>query len=124
MFSAAKWLVPAGMLLAAAAAGCASDRPHEYGLDRPPADQVDPRDSGLQSADVVAASDRMAASLLSDPKLNASRTQWTLVVDHVEDLTTDKSWGHDYDIFIERLRTKLFQQSQGRVQLVENRARF
>lgn len=122
MFNRSTAVMAAGMMLGVA--GCASDTPHEYGQDRPPVDQVDPRDRGLQSYDVVAASDKMAASLLSDPKLNASTTQWTMVVDHFEDDTTDKTFNHDYDIFIERLRSKLFQQSNGRVQLIENKARF
>jgi hypothetical protein len=105
------------------AAGCASERP-DYSQDRPPADQVDPRDRGLQGYDVIAASDKMANDLLSQKELNESRTQWTIVVDKVEDSTTDNVFRHNYDIFIERLRTKLFQLGKGRVRLIENKARF
>lgn len=122
MYSRYKAIVAAGIL--GAVAGCASDRPHEYGQDRPPVDQVDPRDRGLQSYDVVAASDKMAASLLSLRELNDSATKWTIVVDHVDDLTTDKIFRHDYDIFLERLRVKLFQGSQGRIALIENKAKL
>jgi len=111
--------------LAALLAGCASDKPHEYGQDRPPADQVDPRDRGLQSMDVIAASDKMAMELLSSPALNASRNQWTVVIDRVEDSTSDRNFsGRNYDIFLERLRTRLFQLGHGRIQLIENKARF
>src|SRR5205085_1652744 len=87
-----------------------------------PVDQLDPRDRGLQSKDVVAASDKMAADLLADPNLNASRTQWTIVVDRVENNTSDPR--ANLDIFIRRLRTALFQQGRGRVQLIENRAKL
>jgi PBP1b-binding outer membrane lipoprotein LpoB len=105
-------------------AGCASDQPAGYGADRPPADQVDPGSTGLQGYDVMAASDKMAADLLSQSELNASRTQWTIVVSNVEDNTTDNVFRHNYDIFIERLRTRLFQLGKGRVRLIENKDRF
>jgi PBP1b-binding outer membrane lipoprotein LpoB len=104
------------------ATGCASGP--DYQQDRPAADQVDPRDRGLQGYDVMAASDKMAADLLSQPELNESRTQWTIVVDKVEDATTDNVFRTNYDIFIERLRTRLFQLGKGRVRLIENKARF
>jgi hypothetical protein len=45
--------------LAGAMIGC-SDKPHEYGKERPPVDEIDGRDTGLQSKDVVNASDKMA----------------------------------------------------------------
>lgn len=82
------------------------------------------RDTGLQSYDVVAASDKMAASLLALPELNASSTKWTIVVDHVDDLTTDKTFRHDYDIFLAALKNKIFRGSSGRIQLIENKAKF
>jgi PBP1b-binding outer membrane lipoprotein LpoB len=124
MFSGWKYGATAALLALPIVAGCASDKPSEYGSDRPPADQVDPRDTGLQGYDVMAASDKMANDLLSQPELNASRTQWTIVVDKVEDDTTDNVFRHNYDIFIERLRTRLFQLGKGRVRLIENKARF
>ncbi len=124
MFSGWKLMALAG-LGAGLLAGCASDKPAGYGSDRPPVDQVDPRDRGLQSMDVVAASDKMAMELLSSPALNQSRTQWTVVIDRVEDSTTDRNFsGTNYDIFLERLRTKIFQLGHGRIQLIENKARF
>ncbi len=122
MFSG--WKYGAVFVALAIAAGCASDKPSDYGSDRPPADQVDPRDNGLQSYDVIAASDKMANELLSLQELNASRTQWTIVVAQVEDHTTDNVYRHNYDIFIERLRTRIFQLGKGRVRLIENKARY
>jgi hypothetical protein len=105
--------------LAGPVSGCAKDKPHEYGRERPPVDQLDPRDRGLQSKDVVQASDQMAMDLLADPALNASPTQLTIVVDHVENRTV--SARHDLDIFLERLKSNLARQSKGRVTLIENR---
>jgi hypothetical protein len=108
----------AALTLGLAIAGC-SDKPHDYGRARPPVGELDSRDRGLQSKDIVSASDQMAQDLLADPRLNASHTQWLMVVDHVENHTTDR--GFDMDIFLERLRVNLGKQGKGRVQLVENR---
>jgi len=99
--------------------GCFHDKPHEYGQQRPPVDDLDKRDAGLQSKDVVQASDDMAMKLLADPQLNASHTRWTIVVDNVENKTVNAR--HDLDIFLQRLKTNLARQGRGRVQLIENR---
>ena len=101
-------------------AGCQS----EYDKQRPPLDQVDKRDRGLQSDTVLQASDQIAMSLLALPELNASERQWTLVVDRMEDRTIDEKFNFDYDIFLERLRTNLARQGRGRVRLIENKQRF
>lgn len=120
MRDAIKTLLGAGVIvLAAAGLGCHEDRPHEYGQQRPPVDRIDPRDSGLQSKDVVAASEQMAMDLLALPELNASRERWLIVVDRAENLTTDSR--QNLDIFLFRLRQQLAQKGRGRVQLVENR---
>src|SRR5437868_1727662 len=74
-------------------AGCYHEPP---GPQRPSVDTLDPRDRGLQSLDINQAADRMAASLLSDPGLNASHSRWTLVVGHMEDLTHDRTAVTDY----------------------------
>jgi hypothetical protein len=100
-------------------AGCAS---HDYGTQRPDVAQLDPRDRGLQSKDVVQASDQMAMDLLSDPGLNSSQTRWTIVVDRVENHTVNSRF--DLDVFLQRLKAKLAQQGKGRVQLIENRAKY
>lgn len=116
MNKALAWMSLIGLL---AMGGCYHDKPHEYGQQRPPVDELDKRDRGLQSKDVVQASDEMAQSLLSDPKLNASKTQWVIVVDRVDNQTVNSRF--DMDIFLERLKAALFKHGQGRVQLVENR---
>src|SRR4051794_23420875 len=83
----------AALVPVAGVAGCNDhDRPTEYGKQRPPVDQLDSRDRGLQSADVLQASDQIVASLLASPELNNSSKQWTLVVSHVEDRTRDKKF--------------------------------
>ena len=110
-------ILSAGLLLGIV--GCYSDRPHEYGQQRPPVDRIDERDGGLQSKDVVSASDRMSMDLLTLPELNDSRARWTIVVDRVENLTAERR--QDLDIFLERLRVNLAKQGRGRVQLIENR---
>jgi hypothetical protein len=99
-------------------AGCAKD----YGDRRPDVSQLDPRDSGLQSKDVVQASDQMAMDLLSDPTLNASGQRWTIVVDRVENHTVNSRF--DLDVFLQRLRAKLATEGKGRVQLIENKAKY
>ena len=108
--------------LVAGITGCSSDRPHQYGQDRPPVTDLYSEDRGLQSKDVVSASDQMAHDLLADPRLNASATQWTIVVDHI----TDESRDHrvNMDIFLERLKMNLARYGNGRVQLIENRAKL
>src|SRR3954463_74662 len=104
-------------------AGCEHhDKPHGYGNARKPIDEIEDRGRGLQSKDVVQASDKMAMDLLADPNLNASQSQWTIVVDHVDNQTSDPH--ANLDIFLQRLRTQLFQQGRGRIQLIENRAKL
>ena len=120
-FMKTKWAV--GLMgILALTAGCYHDKPHEYGQQRPPVDELDRRDRGLQSKDVVQASDQMTMDLLADPNLNASHTRWTIVVDHVENKTISSRF--DMDIFLQRLKTNLFRQGKGRVQLIENREKL
>lgn len=108
----------------AAATGCSSDKPHDYGRERPSINEIDSRDRGLQSADVNHAADQMAADLLSDPQLNASRTQWTIVTTPATDRTLDRRGRINYDIFIQALQDRLARQGQGRITLIANRDQF
>ena len=103
-------------------AGACQDRPHDYDRQRPPIDELDRRDRGLQSTDVVRASDQMAMDLLALPEMNAADHRWTIVVDHVENRTGSNHF--DLDIFLERLRVNLAKHGKGRVQLIENRAKL
>ncbi len=108
--------------LLALAAGCSQDRPRDYASQRPDVGQLDERDRGLQSKDVVSATDQLAVDLLQAPELNASRTQWTMVVTNVENQTSDPRY--NLDIFTERFRVNLNRYGKGRVTLIENKAKF
>jgi hypothetical protein len=103
-------------------AGCASDRPHDYGDSRPPVDAISPDDRGLQSKDVVSASDQMAQDLLALPELNRSQNRWTIVVDHVDNQTQNHRF--NLDIFLDRLRVNLAKYGHDRVALIENKAKY
>lgn len=116
------WILSAGVV--AMIVGCSSDKPHEYGRQRPPADQVDSRDRGLQSMDLIAATDRMASELIAYPEVRDNPNQLTIVVDNMEDNTTDRDWHSNYQIFLDRLKTNLFNYGHGRVTLIENKGQF
>jgi hypothetical protein len=99
-------------VLAAGMAGCSHDR-EDYG---PP---------GLSGHDVKAATDQVAADLLSDPALNSDTHQWTIVVGTMKDETSDRGFSAtNYNIFLARLKANLFQLSRGRVTLIQNNASF
>jgi hypothetical protein len=116
-------VLSAGLLLGVAA-GCHSDKPHQYGKERPPVDQLDARDAGLQSKDVVSASDQMAQDLLTQvPELHSSREKWTIVFSPAENYTTDRR--QNLNLFIDRLRVRLRQLDGGKdIAIIENRDRF
>jgi hypothetical protein len=111
-------------LLAGLGVGCTNDTPHDYGQQRSDINQLDPRDSGLQSKDVQAATSQMVQSLLALPDLNNSTRQWTLVVGNFDDQTRDRTFSTNYDIFLESLRAAISEKGQGRIQLIENRDKF
>ena len=110
-----------GLLGLAAAVGCHTP---EYSDSRPPVDELKTGDTGLQSKDIVLAADKISRDLLADPTLNASRTAWTIVVSNMEDKTTDHVARINFDIFLQALKGDLAQKSNGRIQLIENKAEF
>src|SRR5438309_10614943 len=112
-------------LLAAMAmglAGCDQDKPHEYGQERPPVEEIDSRGHGLQSKDLLQATDQMAGELLSLPALNKSDTKWTVVTAPMENQTVSQR--QSLDIFVDRLKTQLYKQGGDRIAIVENRERY
>jgi PBP1b-binding outer membrane lipoprotein LpoB len=103
----------------AVGAGCKS---HTYEDERPPVDQLTKGDKGLQSKDVVNASDKMAMELLSLPELNASDHRWTIVFTGTKNDTV--SARQNLDIFIQRLKSNVSMQARDRVQIIANRDAF
>ncbi|MGA2496274.1 MAG: hypothetical protein ABSH20_00950 [Tepidisphaeraceae bacterium] len=112
------------MGLALGAVGCNQDRPHDVGRARPDVDALNPHDRGLQSKDVVAASEQMARDVLAAPEVRQSPTQLTIVGDRFEDLTRDRNWSINYDIFLARLKSNLGIYGKGQVTLIENKAKL
>jgi hypothetical protein len=98
--------------------GC-SDKPHGYGQDRPPVDQLDSRDRGLQSKEVVDASDLLVQKILALPEFNGP-TRRPVVVTNIENRTTEPNF--NYDIFLQRLKTNIGEHGRDRIFLVDNRA--
>lgn len=122
MVRACKALV--GMGLVIGIAGCQSDKPESYSRERPPVDSLDERDSGLQSKDVVAASETLARDLLALRELRQSPELWTMVVDRIQDRTIDRSFRYNYDIFIERMRSVLSEHGPNQIRLIDNKRTF
>ena len=116
--------VAAGLLIAGGIIGCQPDRPHDYGQQRQPVDELNANDSGLQSKDVVDAADKISRDLLSSPELNGSTHAWTMVVSNMQDQTTDRMAQTNFDIFLQALKGDLAQKSQGRIRLIVNKAEF
>jgi PBP1b-binding outer membrane lipoprotein LpoB len=108
-------------VIALSVVGC-EDKPHEYGRERPPIDQIDSGGHGLQSKDVTQAADQMAMKLLSLPALNQSETKWTIVTQAMENQTVSQR--QSLDIFVDALKSRLAEQGGDRIALIENRDRF
>ena len=117
-------LLLAALSVGTALAGCrrSPEDPGGYSRDRPPADRLDRRDRGLQSYDVITASDRMAQSLLTVPELNASPERLTVVVDRALNNTT--TYPGELQIFLEQLKVELNRRGRDRIQLIANRDEY
>jgi len=118
-------MIVKGLLLTTltfAVVGCHDDKPHKAGRERPPLDEIDAGGRGLQSKDLMDATDQMSMDLLALPELNAAERQWTIVTGPTENQTMNVR--QNYAIFIDRLKTNLSRQGRGRVALIENRDRY
>src|SRR4051812_27721468 len=104
-------------LLSLAIVGC-SDKPHGYGQERPPVDQLDSRDRGLQSKEVVDASDLLVQKILALPEFNGPNRR-PVVVTNLENRTSNANFS--YDIFLQRLKSNIGQHGRDRIFLVDNR---
>jgi hypothetical protein len=103
-------------------AGCVDHKPEGYYNERPPVDELYHRDRGLQSSEVVEASDLLVERILSLPEVNRSPTRLTVVFTGLEDLTTTRQF--NYDIFLERLKTNIAEQGRDRIAIVSNRDNY
>src|SRR5690606_11623828 len=81
---------------------------------------LDRRDRGLQSRDVLEASEQIVQEILRLPEMNQGIRQ-TIVVTRVTNDTTNPYF--NYDIFLRRLRGNIARYGRDRIFLVENRAR-
>jgi hypothetical protein len=103
--------------------GCASDhKPEKYNRERPDVTDLNSRDRGIQSADVVEASEMLATKLLSLPQVQQSSRRLTIVFTNLEDLTRSRQF--NYDIFLERLKTEMFAKGGDKIAIVTNRDKF
>ncbi len=76
----------------------------------------------MQSKELLASTRQLVDDLLADPKLNASKTKWTIVVDRIDNETTDPRF--DYNIFSRHFGTMIAREGGDRIALIENKARF
>jgi hypothetical protein len=98
--------------------GCG--RPEPYHRQRPPVGDLDPRDRGLQSRDVIDATDTLVMRLLALPEFNQPERR-TMIVTRIDNQTTNPRF--NYDIFMQRLRSNLGAQGRDRIALLAGRQR-
>jgi hypothetical protein len=100
--------------------GCTSDyKPDSYNHQRPDVSQLDPEDRGLQSSEVVEASEKLAGQILSLPEVSNAPRRLTVVFTKLEDLSRSRQF--NYDIFLERLKTEIARKGRDRIAIVTNR---
>jgi len=123
MLSFRKSFAALSLAAATALAGCASDhKPEGYNRERPDVTELNSRDRGLQSSEVVEASEKLATELLSLPEVTQSSRRLTVVFTHLDDLTHSRQF--NYDIFLERLKTAMSYKGRDRIAFVTNRDKF
>lgn len=102
--------------------GCSQHTPEDYHAARPDLTDVNRHDRGLQSAEVIEASEMLANKILSLPEVTQSTHRLTVVFDHLEDLTRTRQF--DYDIFLERLKTEIGEKGRDKIAIITNRSTF
>jgi hypothetical protein len=100
------------------ALGCGGDRPREYARQRPAVDELDHRDRGIQSRDVVDATDTLMMRLLALPEFNQPQRR-TVVVLEVDNRTNNPRF--NYDIFLQRLRGNVGELGRDRIAIIAQR---
>src|SRR5947208_770422 len=112
-----------GLAALGALVGCSSDhKPDNYHRERPAVDELNSRDRGLQSSEVVEASDILAQKILALPEVSQSQRRLTVVFDHLEDQTRTRQF--NYDIFLERLKTNIAEQGRKDISIVSNKKNY
>lgn len=106
-----------GVLVLAGMVGCSQDRPARYGHERPSVSDLSWDDKGLQSKDVVEASDMLVQYLMQLPEFNGP-TRQTVVFTRMENNTTNPAF--NYDIFLQRLKANVGQYGRDRILITEN----
>jgi hypothetical protein len=104
--------------LAFLAVGCGGDRPRDYARQRPAVDELDHRDRGLQSRDIVDATDTLVMRLLALPEFNQPERR-TVVVTRVDNRTNNPRF--NYDIFLQRLRGNVGELGRDRIAIIAQR---
>jgi hypothetical protein len=123
MLSLRKSIAAISLAAVTAIAGCASDhKPEGYHRERPDVTEVNSRDRGLQSSEVVECSEKLAGELLTLPEVTHSSRRLTVVFTNLEDLTRRRQF--NYDIFLERLKTEMSYKGRDRIAFVTNRDKF
>jgi hypothetical protein len=102
--------------------GCSQHTPEDYHAARPDLTDINRHDRGLQSAEVIEASEMLANKILSLPEVTQSTHRLTVVFDHLEDLTRTRQF--DYDIFLERLKTEIGEKGRDKIAIITNRRTF
>ena len=123
MTTVRKFIAASALAALGALVGCSSDhKPDDYHRQRPAVDELDSRDRGLQSSEVVEASDKLAQKILALPEVSQSPRKLTVVFDQLEDLTHTRQF--NYDIFLERLKTNLAEQGRKDIAIVSNKKQY
>jgi hypothetical protein len=123
MLSFCKSFAALSLATITALAGCTSDhKPDDYHHQRPDVTDVDSRDRGLQSSEVVESSEKLTAELLALPEVNQSPRRLTVVFTNLEDLTHTRQF--NYDIFLERLKTEMSYKGRDRIAFVTNKDKY
>ncbi len=117
-----RFLMLAVLSLISLGFGCSGDRSSDYAKRRPDPNDLSKNDRGLQSTDVIQVTDKIIEELMALPELNQSATQWTIVLDKVDNKTQSPEF--NYDIFLQRLRPLISKHGRGRVALIANKAKF
>jgi hypothetical protein len=122
MKSVRKSVAVIGLAALATLTGCSSNKPEGYHKERPAVDELHSRDRGLQSSEVVEASDLLVQKILALPEVQQAPRRMTVVFDRLDDQTRSRQF--NYDIFLERLKTNIAEQGRTQIAIVSNKQNY